>query len=477
MKKYFFVFKGRMFVKKLLKFFILLVCVFVVSNLKLKAVNGEPEEECSICSYNLYYKTDDAGNLLRDAEDNLIRNGLSVIELSCDHKFHAKCIYQWLKSGRSNAQLCPLCRKRYDDFTAIEEVPREEVVQQEPVVPQQIQQEPTIVQQPRPTVAQPTRIEIQNATIITTGRNSINCQILTPRGFAEVKTYLQNHHEVVKLCLILTDNIRQVPGAFFIGLAHLQWLNFVATFQLRSLPASIWTLSNLKELYLSDHQFTSLPPEIRGLRSLRELWFSRNQLTELPAEIGQLIELKRLYLNGNQLTSLPPEIGLLRSLEQLDLDNNQLRFLPARIGRLTSLRVLRLEKNRLTSLPAEIGQLSSLKILSLIDNQLTSLPPEIGQLRSLERLDLDKNRLTSFQPSIGLLRNLEDLFLDNNHIIPWPTELIHQLQRQNEDIRISGEDSQTQVPQPDVGMGQASFFKRIGSKIKFAFSRLFQRSA
>jgi Leucine-rich repeat (LRR) protein len=39
----------------------------------------------------------------------------------------------------------------------------------------------------------------------------------------------------------------------------------------------------------------------------------------LPAEIWQLTSLTELYLDGNQLTSLPAEIGQLTSLTVLDL--------------------------------------------------------------------------------------------------------------------------------------------------------------
>lgn len=31
-------------------------------------------------------------------------------KLNCGHMFHFKCVYEWLKSGNTNAHCCPTCR-------------------------------------------------------------------------------------------------------------------------------------------------------------------------------------------------------------------------------------------------------------------------------------------------------------------------------------------------------------------------------
>ena len=398
--------------KKLLKFLMLLACVFVASNLKLDAANGEqekdPSEECSVCLVSLNYKTNTDGNLvdaqgqvmLVDREGNLVNESdrprliplsdSQIKILPCGHKFHKTCIDRWL----SNHNTCPICR--------------------------------TEITIPQP-LAQPIPQETQNARItpVPYDRNQIDCTILTTEGFAEVKNYLQEHPEVVKL--ILTDNTRQIPEDFFVG------------------------LNNLKDLSLSYNQLTSLPSSIVNLTSLRYLYLEHNELTSLPSSIVNLRSLGYLNLSSNQLTSLPTSIGNLRSLESLYLRFNQLTFLPE-----------------------SIVNLSSLRTLDLYRNQLTSLPTSIGNLESLERLDLRRNQLASLPESIGNLSRLIELDLSDNHIIPWPTELINQIQRQNEDISIAGQDSQTPTPQSPQ---QVSFFKRIGRKIKFAFSKIFKRKA
>ena len=225
---------------------------------------------------------------------------------------------------------------------------------------------------------EPRRQESPNVRIIPILRNQIDCSVLTQFGFAEVKNYLENHPSVVILRLILTDNTRQIPEDFFVGLTQLQGL---------------------------------------------------------------------------------------------DLSRNRLPSLPWSIGYITNLGGLNLQQNQLTSLPTEIGQLTNLKWLWLEYNQLTYLPFSIGSLINLQALGLQYNQLTYLPNSIENLINLKFLYLHDNHIIPWPTGLIERLRRQSSGIYIVSQDSQTPARQ------SVSFFKRIETKIKFAFSKIFKRKA
>lgn len=92
---------------------------------------------------------------------------------------------------------------------------------------------------------------------------------------------------------------------------------------LRSVPASMFSRTGLKELDLSDNALTgALPGEIRFLAALEVLDASGNQMTGVPAEIGQLANLRILDLSDNKLTGLPYELGNLKRLETLDLSGN-----------------------------------------------------------------------------------------------------------------------------------------------------------
>ena len=125
-----------------------------------------------------------------------------------------------------------------------------------------------------------------------------------------------------------------------------------------------------------------------GSNSAFTLDLSGNNLRSLPAEIGQLDNLKTLYLSGNSLSSVPAEIGQLTNLMDLYLNSNSLSSVPAEIGQLTNLMDLYLNSNSLSSVPAEIGQLTNLTDLYLSSNSLSSVPAEIGQLTNLTDLYL-----------------------------------------------------------------------------------------
>jgi len=452
----------------------LFICVFVASNLQLKA-NGEQKykqdviNDCAICTLS-FYLSNDQGRLIDaqgkiipvDSEGQLINesdrprlvpfDSLEIITLPCGHRFHNTddCFKGHLTSGRSNAYTCPMCRR-----------------------PHSIQQQ----------------MITQNAIIAILNNTNINCKILTQEGFGEVKPFLRNHHEFVNLQLKLPQGITTIPEYFFVGLTHLQKL-FLSKNRLTSLPPSIGRLTSLQKLFLSNNKLTSLPPEIGQLRSLRELFLSNNRLTELPAEIRNLTSLQKLSLSNNRLTSLPPEIGQLRSLRELFLSNNRLTELPAEIENLTSLERLNLGSNRLAYLPPEIGhlreltklslsnnrltelpaeienltnlqvldlwnnqltelpgsivKLNNLTFLNLMNNHLTSFPAEIGRLTSLKFLDLQDNRLTSLpEIEIGQLSSLKMLFLNNNHLVPWPTSILQPLLDKTPPTKISGKYFQT----------------------------------
>ncbi|MFI5910511.1 COR domain-containing protein [Dactylosporangium sp. NPDC051541] len=170
---------------------------------------------------------------------------------------------------------------------------------------------------------------------------------------------------------------------------------------LATLPAKLFTLRHLRELYLQDNALSELPPEIGELTGLRVLYLQGNHLTALPPEIGRLKHLRRLYLQGNRVRELPAEIGELRELETLLVQRNELTSLPAEIGALESLRALDVQSNRLTGLPAQIGQLENLRDLQVQQNRLDELPPTLGLRTQLERFDASDNRLTSLPAELA----------------------------------------------------------------------------
>jgi internalin A len=146
-------------------------------------------------------------------------------------------------------------------------------------------------------------------------------------------------------------------------------------------------------LDLSEMNLTEVPEAIASLTQLRELYLTNNQLTSVPQTIASLTQLRKLSVTNNQLTSVPQMIASLAQLRELDLSYNQLTSVPQTIASLTQLKKLYLSYNQLTSVPEVIASLTQLRELYLTNNQLTSVPEVVASLTQLTRLVLDENPL------------------------------------------------------------------------------------
>jgi len=62
---------------------------------------------------------------------------------------------------------------------------------------------------------------------------------------------------------------------------------------------------------LVETKLDALPLEVYSMQNLRELWLDNNNIVNLSPEISNLVLLKKLSICGNGLTIIPPEIMLL----------------------------------------------------------------------------------------------------------------------------------------------------------------------
>ncbi len=125
--------------------------------------------------------------------------------------------------------------------------------------------------------------------------------------------------------------------------------------------------------------------------NVTELDLSRNKLTgTIPAEVWTLTQLTQLRLNNNQLSgAIPAAVGNLTQLFGLRLDNNQLSgAIPPELGTLTALAYLRLHNNMRYPnavlsgpLPTSFSSLTELEELHLQNTQLT-VPPALDSWAS-----------------------------------------------------------------------------------------------
>lgn len=260
--------------------------------------------------------------------------------------------------------------------------------------------------------------------------------------------------EKAKSLLVLNlshNQIEAIPPSLFINLTDLLFLDLSYN-KLETLPPQTRRLSNLQTLVLdgnplehfqlrqlpSLHQLvclsmrstqrtlTNFPTSLDTLSNLKELDLSQNQLPRIPEVLFSLYNLMRLNLSDNQITELSPNFELLTNLESLNLSRNQIAALPPAICKLSSLRRLYLNDNKLNfdGIPAGIGKLNALEVFSASGNQLEMIPESLCRCAALKQLNLSSNKLITLPESIHLTE-LDNLDLRNNpdlHMPPKPIE-------------------------------------------------------
>uniref|UniRef100_A0A0E0J5F2 non-specific serine/threonine protein kinase n=1 Tax=Oryza nivara TaxID=4536 RepID=A0A0E0J5F2_ORYNI len=170
------------------------------------------------------------------------------------------------------------------------------------------------------------------------------------------------------------------------------------------LPSTVWNLTSLKYLDLSDNQLHSTISEsIMDLEILQWLDLSENSLFgPIPSNIGVLKNVQRLFLGTNQFSgSISMGISNMTKLVKLDLSHNFLSgALPADIGYLKQMNIMDLSSNHFTGiLPDSIAQLQMIAYLNLSVNSFqNSIPDSFRVLTSLETLDLSHNNISGTIP-------------------------------------------------------------------------------
>ncbi|CAB0038336.1 unnamed protein product [Trichogramma brassicae] len=229
-------------------------------------------------------------------------------------------------------------------------------------------------------------------------------------------TYLQLNEEVLDEHVVSTTNPEHVETL----LLHHN--------RLYRLPESIARFSNLVTLDLSSCGLHRVPDFIGGLTQLVSFSAKNNNLDNesLPKSLDTLPNLKELNLSGNRLTHFPEQVLDVPWLRYLYLGGNQIREIPHDIWKIQRLQLLAIGGNGLTEVPSTLGQLISLQVLNLSDNNLESLPRSIANLKHLKTLLLHKNRLKTLPTEIITLRCLIELSLrDNPLVVRFVSDMTH----------------------------------------------------
>lgn len=186
----------------------------------------------------------------------------------------------------------------------------------------------------------------------------------------------------------------QFPDQAF-RLSHLQHMTIDAA-GLMELPDTMQQFAGLETLTLARNPLRSLPASIASLSRLRELSIRAcPELTELPEHLAStnasgehegLVNLQSLQLVETGITSLPASITSLQNLKRLQVRNSPLSALAPAIHHLPKLEELDLQGcTALRNYPPIFGGSAPLKRLSLKDcSNLRTLPLDIHRLTQLE---------------------------------------------------------------------------------------------
>ena len=192
---------------------------------------------------------------------------------------------------------------------------------------------------------------------------------------------------------------------------------------LTELPDSLWELTALQSLALSQNGLITLPEAIGQLTALQSLDLSHNQLTTLPESISRLTALQSLDLSDNQFTALPEAIGQFTALQSLSLHHNQIMTLPEALGNITTLKALYLgvnegESNNFLELPTCVTILQQLELLQIEGLNLALIPEWLSSLFLLKRIWANTNQINQLPVSLSQLQHLDTLELADNPLNP-----------------------------------------------------------
>ncbi|KAI9020136.1 hypothetical protein CLU79DRAFT_755787 [Phycomyces nitens] len=194
---------------------------------------------------------------------------------------------------------------------------------------------------------------------------------------------------------ISRNKLKTLPAN--IGLLHQLKILDVSSNLLSEIPPELYNLSQLQVLVLSQNNLHSIPRDMPlGLRNLVTLRISGNKITRITSRIKYWRKMRHLQLGsvygGNLLSRVPNEISEMESLEELDISHNQIKALPSNM-QISTLEHLNVSSNQLESLPPSVANCTKLKTLNVSKNHLTTLPADLVELKHLELLDISENLL------------------------------------------------------------------------------------
>ncbi|KAM5560485.1 receptor-like protein 7 [Rosa sericea] len=191
------------------------------------------------------------------------------------------------------------------------------------------------------------------------------------------------------------------------------------------IPSSLFNLSSLKQLQLSNNQFSGQLLEFANISSLDTVDLSSNNLEgTVPKSIFNLRGLKLLSLSSNNFSGSFPldSIQQLKNLSSLDLSYNSLSIsyysTNSSQSSFPNITTLKLASGQLRAFPDFLRNQSKLSSLDLSQNQIPGeIPNWIWRLSNLRQLNLSYNSLVTLEgPFLNLSSTLYILDLHSNQL-------------------------------------------------------------
>ena len=170
-------------------------------------------------------------------------------------------------------------------------------------------------------------------------------------------------------------------------------------------------LQNFKQIQvfnLAQNLLNSLPINVTAIYTLQTLNSSliiiSANLTALPATLYTMENLKVLWLSNNKFSLLDSRIFTLKSLEDLRISHNQLQIISIGVAG-------QLGQTDQTEQTTQNSQthLSPLKYLYLDHNKLRGIPSQLVNFTQLKKLDLSYNNTKIYQKNIRVIESLKKL--------------------------------------------------------------------
>ncbi|XP_026313481.1 leucine-rich repeat-containing protein 47-like [Hyposmocoma kahamanoa] len=204
----------------------------------------------------------------------------------------------------------------------------------------------------------------------------------------------ENRHEIKLSGASISKRISEtgLDGSVF-QLTGLNLLNISETC-LTNIPDDIKRLVNLQSLLLFGNKIEQFNENITSLPKLKVLDLSRNQLTSIPDSLNKMKELASINFSSNQIETMP-KFNDFPNLITLDVSNNKLTsFVDVENANLPHLTDLKMKGNLIESIPSHVAKsMPSLKNFDIGDNQLKTLPGEVASMTKLKEFNLKGNKL------------------------------------------------------------------------------------